>query len=135
MTVRKRLVTPALVLLAALAVTEAGSLAQQANAETHRTWMNDASDAQEDFRFAVAEKDPNAAAAALEKIEQLMANTEQYWTQRKAADGTKLARDSRTHAQQGAAAAKGGDLPKAGNAFEAMSASCNACHELHLEKR
>jgi hypothetical protein len=105
------------------------------SAEEHRAWMNDASDAEEDFRFAVTDKDAKAAAAALTKIEALMQKTEGYWTAKKANDGVALTNETRTLASQAAAAAAKGSLGDAGAGFEKMTAKCNACHELHLEKR
>jgi hypothetical protein len=120
-----------LTLTAAVRVT-----AQKATgAEEHKAWMNDASDAEEDFRFAVTDKDPKAAAAALTKIEALMQKTENYWTAKKANDGVALTKETRTLASQAAAAATKGSLADAGAGFEKMTAKCNACHELHLERR
>jgi hypothetical protein len=104
-------------------------------ADEHKAWMNDASDAEEDFRFAVTDKDAKAAAAALTKIEQLMQKTEAYWTAKKANDGVALTKDARALASEAAAAAAKGSLADAGAGFEKMTAKCNACHELHLEKR
>ena len=104
-------------------------------ADEHKAWMNDASDAEEDFRFAVTDKDAKAAAAALIKIEQLMQKTEAYWTAKKANDGVALTKDARALASEAAAAAAKGSLADAGAGFEKMTAKCNACHELHLEKR
>lgn len=97
--------------------------------------MNDASDAQEDFRFGVEDKDAKAAAEAVAKIEALMQKTEAYWAAKKAGDAVALAKTSRTEAAQAAAAARGNDLAVAAAAFARMSAACNTCHELHLEKR
>jgi hypothetical protein len=105
------------------------------SAEEHKAWMNDASDAEEDFRFAVTDKDAKAAAASLTKIEGLMQKTEVYWTAKKANDGVALTKDTRALASQAAAAAAKGSLTDAGAGFETMTAKCNACHELHLEKR
>ena len=109
--------------------------AQAADAAAHKAWMNDASDAQEDYRFAISGKDAKGAGEALAKLETLMARTEDYWAAKKAADGVKLARDARALAAQGAAAARGGNLAAAGDAFDKMGVTCNACHELHLEKK
>lgn len=109
--------------------------AQVPSAEEHKAWMNDASDAQEDYRFAVSDKDMKAAADALVKLEALMAKTEDYWAAKKAADGVKLSKETRALAAQASAAVKGGNMPAAGDAFDKMGATCNACHELHLEKR
>jgi hypothetical protein len=106
-----------------------------ADAEAHKAWMNDASDAQEDFRAALAEKDGKAAADAMTKLERLMAETESYWSARKVADGVKLAQATRTFAAAGAASAKAGSLPDANDAFAKMNSTCNECHALHLEKR
>jgi len=109
--------------------------AQAPDAAAHKAWMNDASDAQEDYRFAVSEKDQKAAVESLVKLEALMAKTEDYWTAKKMADGVKLAKESRALAAQAQAAAKRGDTAAAGQSFDKMGASCNSCHELHLEKR
>jgi hypothetical protein len=104
-------------------------------ADEHKAWMNDASDAEEDFRFAVTDKDGKSAAAALTKIEELMQKTEAYWTAKKASDGVALTKETRTLASQAAADAAKGSLAGAGAGFDKMTAKCNACHELHLEKR
>jgi hypothetical protein len=109
--------------------------AQAPDAAAHKQWMNDASDAQEDFRFAVTDKDQKAATEALGKIEVLMTKTGEYWAAKKASDGVKLSRDAHDLAAQAGAAAKAGNMPAATQAFDKMGATCNTCHELHLEKR
>jgi hypothetical protein len=130
----RRTLTVALML--ALLMVAAHAIGQStATADTHKAWMNDAADAQEDFRASIAGGDAKAAAAALAKIESLMAKTEAYWAAKKMNDGVKLTRAVRAHASAGAAAAKIGKLPDATGAFDKMNAACNACHELHLEKR
>lgn len=137
----RRTTVPALVLCAAptvIAMTLAGAprvAAQAPDAAAHKQWMNDAADAQEDYRFAVTDKDQKAAVEALGKLESFMARTEDYWAARKSADGVKLTKAARASAAQAATAAKRGDLAAASTAFDAMGASCNACHELHLEKK
>ncbi len=137
----RRSTMPALVLLAApavVAMTLAGAphvAAQAPDAAAHKQWMNDASDAQEDYRFAVTDKDQKAAVEALGKLESFMALTEDYWTVRKSVEGVRLAKASRASAAQASASAKKGDLAAASTAFDAMGISCNACHELHLEKK
>ena len=124
-----------LLAVAFLSSSSAAAQAPGADAAAHKAWMNDASDAQEDFRFAVTDKDQKAAVEALGKLDALMARTEDYWTAKKAADGVKLAKDARALAVQSSTAAKGGNLTAASTAFEKMGATCNTCHELHLEKR
>jgi hypothetical protein len=120
----------------ALALLSGGAASAQApDASAHKQWMNDASDAQEDYRFAVADKDQKAAAAALGTLEALMAKTVDYWTAKKADDGVKLSKDARALAAQASAAVKAGNMSEAGEAFDKMGATCNACHDLHLEKR
>ena len=108
---------------------------QPADAAAHKAWMNDAADAQEDFRDAVRAKKGADAAAAAVKIEVLMAKTETYWAGKKAADIVKIAQESRTLATAVATAAKAGQLDQAEEAFVKMNARCNACHDLHPEKR
>ena len=69
------------------------------------------------------------------KLESLMAKTGEYWAARKAGDGVKLSKDAHDLAAQAGAAAKAGNMPAATQAFDKMGATCNTCHELHLEKR
>jgi hypothetical protein len=120
----------ATMLLAAVPVAQ-----NTADADAHKAWMNNASDAQEDFRAALAEKDLKAAADAMTKLERLMAETESYWSARKMADGVKLAQATRAFAAAGVTSAKAGRLADANDAFAKMNSKCNECHELHLERR
>jgi hypothetical protein len=108
---------------------------QAPDGAAHKAWMNDAADSQEDLRDALhAKKGADAAQAAL-KIEALLAKTEAYWASKQANDVVKIAQDSRALAKQIAAAAKAGKVGQAEAAFETMNARCNACHDLHPEKR
>ena len=134
---RSLVIFPCICLLSIALLWPGGASAQApvADAAAHKAWMNDASDAQEDFRFVVTNKDQKAAVEALGKIDALMARTEDYWTKKKAADGVTLAKDARTFAVQAAASAKSGNWTAATGAFDKMGAACNTCHELHLEKR
>ena len=120
--------------LASPTIHAARSAGQAPDAEAHKQWMNDASDAQDDYRFAVSNKNDAAAVEALQKLEGLMANTEAYWTAGKSADGVKMAKQARSLAAAAAAAAKTGGAGSAQALFDKLSTSCNACHELHLEK-
>ena len=104
-------------------------------ADEHKTWMDDAGDAQEDLREALRAKEGAVAAAAAVKIESLMAKTEAYWAGKRASDIVKLAQQSRALATQLSAAAKAAKLDQADAAFTKMNANCNACHDLHPEKR
>ncbi len=109
--------------------------AATADAATHKQWMNDASEAQENFRFGLTDRDPKAAQAALVALESLMGKTEDYWTAKKFADGVTLAKETHSLATQAVSQFKSGNLPAAQDSFDKMGASCNACHELQLEKR
>lgn len=129
---RTRKSATALLLLTWLAVPTG---AQAPDAATHKAWMNDASDAQEDYRFALSDKDQKAAVDALAKLDALMAKTEDYWTAKKVADGVKLAKDAHTLASAALASARKADMTAAGQNFDKLGATCNSCHELHLEKR
>ena len=73
--------------------------------------------------------------AQLGKLEGLMAKSGEYWAARKAADGVELSKDAHDLAAQAGAAVKAGNMPAASQAFDKMGATCNTCHELHLEKR
>lgn len=110
-------------------------VAQAMDAAAHKQMMNDASDAQEDFRFALEDKDAKAAVSSLTKLEAFMGQTETYWTAKKAADGVKLAKEARASAAAALAAAKANNMAAAKDAFDRMGATCNTCHELHLEKK
>lgn len=101
----------------------------------HKQWMNDASDAQEDYREAVAAKSSVQAAAAATRIAELMATTSAYWAERQSADGVRGADQSRALAKAVATLAGAGKLDAAAAVFTRLGASCNTCHELHLEKR
>ena len=120
-------------LVAALCASAAG--AQPADAERHKQWMNDASDAQEDFRFALTDNNQKAAVDALTNLQTLMTRTAEYWATRKADDGVKLAKETGSLASAALVSAKAGNLSAAREPFEKMGATCNACHELQLQKR
>lgn len=122
---------------AALTLAASPDVAAQGAADVaaHKQWMNDASDAQEDYRFAVTDRDQKAAVEALGKLESFMAKTEDYWTAKRAADGIRLAKEARAFAAQAGQSARGGNLTAASAAFDKMGVSCNACHDLHLEQK
>jgi hypothetical protein len=104
-------------------------------AEQHKTWMNDASDLQEDVRDALAAGSGEKAAEAASKIEGLMDRTGRYWADRRQADIVKLAAQTGSLARQLAAEAGAGRTAQASDAFARMNASCNTCHDAHPEKR
>ena len=108
---------------------------QTPTADDHKAWMNDASDAQEDFRDAIAAKSGAKVADAGVKLQDLMTKTLNYWQARKAADGVKLTQECVAQAKAIQSSAKANQLKAAQAAFDKMTTTCNACHELHLEKR
>src|SRR5262249_47006031 len=97
--------------------------------------MDDAGDAQEALREALPARDAAKVSEAAVKLEQLMAQSEKYWAAKNAADIVKLAQDSEALCKQIAAAAKAQTFDQAQAAFVKLSATCNACHDLHPEKR
>lgn len=109
--------------------------AQSADVERHKQWMSDASDAQEDFRFALTDNNQKAAIEALTNLQTLMTRTADYWAAKKADDGVKLAKEAQSLAGAALTSAKAGNLSAARDPFEKMGATCNACHELELQKR
>lgn len=105
------------------------------DAAVHKAWMNDATDAQDDLREAIAGKSSAKAGAAALKLQTLMARTERYWASRHADDIVKLAQESKALAGQVARAAKAHELEQANEAFGKLNTTCNTCHDLHPEKR
>ena len=108
---------------------------QAPSADDHKQWMDDASDAQEDFHDAIGSKSGAKVAEAGVKLQDLMIKTLNYWQAKKAADGVKLTEDCIAQAKAIQTSAKANQLPAAQAAFDKMTKSCNACHELHLEKK
>jgi predicted nucleic acid-binding Zn ribbon protein len=119
---------------AAFSLTFAVPLAQ-GDAAAHKAWMSDAADAQDELREVLAAKAFAKAEAPAAKLEELMGKTEQYWAGKHADDIAKLAQESRALAKQVAVAAKARSATRASTAFEKMNKTCNACHDLHPEKR
>jgi hypothetical protein len=109
--------------------------AQPPDADAHRGWMNDASDLQEDLRDALRLKERAKAVEAAAKMEALMAQTETYWAAKKADDIVKLAQQARSQSKEMGAAADSAKFDDAEGVFAKLSATCNACHDLHPEKR
>jgi hypothetical protein len=105
------------------------------NAAMHKAWMNDATDAQEDVREAIAGKSSAKTAAAALKLQTLMTRTERYWASRHADDIVKLAVEAKALAGQVAQAARARKLDQANDAFGKLNTTCNTCHDLHPEKR
>ena len=112
-----------------------GTAAKAPDAAVHKAWMNDAADAQDDLREALAGKSSAKTAAAALKLQTLMARTERYWASRHADDIVKIAQESKALAGQVARAAKAHKLEQANEAFGKLNTTCNTCHDLHPEKR
>jgi hypothetical protein len=105
------------------------------DAEAHKAWMDDAADLQDELREQLLARSGDKAAAAAGKIEKILAQTQAYWAAKHADDIVKIARESRTLATAVATAAKAGKIDQATEASAKMGARCNACHDLHPEKR
>jgi hypothetical protein len=112
-----------------------GPVLQQPDADAHRGWMDDAGELQEDLRDALRLKDGAKSADASAKMEALMAQTEDYWAARKAPDIVKLAQAARSQSKEMGAAAAAAKFDDAEGLFAKLGATCNACHDLHPEKR
>jgi hypothetical protein len=82
------------------------AMAAQTDAVTHKTWMNDAADAQDELKEALFANALDKASAPATKIADLMARTEQYWTVKHMDDVVRVAEESQMLAKQVAAAAK-----------------------------
>ena len=120
---------------AALAITAPLHARQQPTAAAHLAWMDDASDAQDELREVLTKKDAARSTELAGALEKLMTQTETYWSAKKMPDIVALARQSRELSAAVGAAVKKNDFDAAGKSFEALGAKCNACHDLHPEKR
>ena len=105
------------------------------DAAAHKAWMDDAADLQDELREQLAAKSGEKAAAAATQIEKILAQTQAYWAAKRADDIVTIARESRALATAIVTAAKAGQFDRATEAAAKMGARCNACHDLHPEKR
>jgi hypothetical protein len=105
------------------------------DAAAHKAWMDDAADLQDELHEQLLARAGDKAAAAAIEIERILAQTQAYWAAKHADDIVTIAQESRTLAAAVATAAKAGRIDQAAEASAAMSARCNACHDLHPEKR
>ena len=105
------------------------------DAAAHKAWMDDAGDLQDELREQLQAKSGDKAAAAATRLEELLARTQAYWEAKHADDIVTIARESRTLAAAVATAAKAGRFDRAAEAASTLGARCNACHDLHPEKR
>jgi len=105
------------------------------DAAAHKAWMNDAADVQDELREQLAAKSSAKAADAATKMEALMAQTQTYWAAKHQDDIVRIAQDARALAKQIADLSKASRFDQANEAFNRMNARCNACHDLHPEKR
>ena len=109
--------------------------AEAQDAAAHKAWMDDAADLQDELREQLSAKAGDKAAAAATNIEEILAQTQAYWAAKHADDIVKIARESRTLAAAIASAAKAGTIDQVTDTFATMNARCNACHDLHPERR
>lgn len=109
--------------------------ARAQDAAAHKAWMDDAADLQDELREQLAAKSGEKAAAAATQIEKILAQTQAYWAAKRADDIVTIARESRALATAILTAAKAGQFDRATDAAAKMGARCNACHDLHPEKR
>jgi hypothetical protein len=105
------------------------------DAAAHKAWMDDAADLQDELREQLLAKAGDKAAAAAIQIERILAQTQAYWAAKHADDIVAIAQESRRLATAVATAAKAGKFDQATEASATMGARCNACHDLHPEKR
>ena len=124
--------------LSVTALVLAGALAAPARAQdaaAHKAWMDDAADLQDELREQLLAQSGAKAAAAATQLEKLLAQTQTYWAAKHADDVVAVAQESRTLATAIAAAADTGQFDRATEASAKLAARCNACHDLHPEKR
>lgn len=113
----------------------AAAPARAQDAAAHKAWMDDAADLQDELREQLLAKAGAKAADAATQLEKLLGQTQAYWAAKHADDIVAIARESRELAAAIATAAKAGRFDRATEASAKMAARCNACHDLHPEKR
>jgi cytochrome c556 len=80
------------------------------------------------------ESDPAAVVATASRLEGLLKETEDFWTQFKTKDAIEAAKGAREVTLAVAAAAKSKDLQKASNTASGLGKFCAACHNSHREQ-
>jgi hypothetical protein len=105
------------------------------DAAAHKAWMDDAADLQEELGDQLRARSGDKAADAATALEKILSQTQAYWAAKHADDIVAIARESRELAVAVAKAAKAGQFDKAAADAKTMGARCNACHDLHPERR
>ena len=105
------------------------------SADAHRQAMDTAQALKDDLQEALNGKTGAKAADTAQKLAKILQNEVKYWTDNKQADALKLAQSNAAELTEVTTAAKANKMGDAKKAFAKMSATCDACHELHPEKR
>jgi hypothetical protein len=105
------------------------------DAAAHKAWMDDAGDLQEELAEQLRAESADKAADAALKLEKILEQTQTYWAARHADDIVAIARESRALATEVATSAKASRFSAAADANKKLNTRCNACHDLHPEKR
>lgn len=102
---------------------------------SHKRWMDDAQDLQEEIHGALEAKAPASATSAAAKLIGLGQQELRFCNKAGLSDARRLAEDNLDAARRIESAAKAGDLPRLKESFGLLQSSCRACHDLHPEKR
>jgi cytochrome c553 len=97
-----------------------------------REWMRDMLKAEKVFEGT--EKTGEKAVESGEDLEVAFEEMTGFWRQFSASDAVKISVEGKAASAQLVAAAHAGDAEKAAAAWQAVSATCHACHEKRREK-
>lgn len=96
-------------------------------------WMKDIAKTKGGVKKAIEGKSNDAVAEGATHMAGLFKQVEGFWAAKKSADAVTIAKNAETAANDLAAAAKAGDDAKMASSFQAVGASCGACHMAHRD--
>jgi hypothetical protein len=102
--------------------------------ESYVKLMKDTNAAAQALRGHVQAKDYDAIATDAATLKSLFADTEAFWTPRKAEDAIGFAKTGASAAADLESAAKARDEEKVGTAARAVNGTCQGCHTAHRER-
>jgi len=96
--------------------------------------MKDTNAASSSLRKNVEAKDYEAVAKDAATLKTLFGNTEAFWTERKADDAVKVAKEGAKAAGELETAAKAKNEEGVAAAAKTVSGTCKTCHDAHRER-
>lgn len=123
-----------LIVMMFAALTAFAAFPQSADEQEFGGWMKTLPPAMGSLRKNIEAKNADEVSKEAAKIEEVFKKSGGFWEKRKTEDAVKWSQQAETAAKEILAAAKAGDMEKAGASFRTLGATCNACHAVHREK-